>query len=139
MPERQHTQIDPNVGIPDLVRRLTDDSKRLAADEVKLAKLEVSDAVHAGTRGAMWLGAAFGAAVVAAVALTVLLVAAIGGLIGDANYWLGALIVGVLELGIGLYLIKRGSGTVARQQYSLPESREELSNTAVFVKQARAD
>ena len=139
MEQRHHTHVDPNVGIPDLVRRLTDDSKRLAQNEVKLAKLEVSDAVHTGTRGAMWLGAAFGVSVVAAVGLTVFLVSVLGRLLGDRNYWLGALIVGVAWLAIGFLLIKRGTRTVAEQPYSLPESRAEVANTAVFVKSARAD
>ena len=63
---------DPNVGIPDLIHRLTDDSKRLVADEVRLAKLELHESVQRGGTGAMYLGIAFGVAVVAAVMLTLL-------------------------------------------------------------------
>ena len=36
-------QVDPDAGIPDLIHRLTDDSKRLMSDEVRLAKLEVKE------------------------------------------------------------------------------------------------
>ena len=50
-------------GLADLVRRLSDDSRRLAGDEVRLAKLEVGEGMHSATRGAMWLGVAFGAGI----------------------------------------------------------------------------
>ena len=48
---------DPDTGIPDLIRRLTDDSKRLVTDEVQLAKLEAKESLHHAARGGMWLGA----------------------------------------------------------------------------------
>ena len=53
MASRSLPPIDPDVGIPDLVRRLTDDSRRLVGDEVRLAKLELQESVHTGTRGAL--------------------------------------------------------------------------------------
>nr|MDQ6926722.1 phage holin family protein [Candidatus Eremiobacteraeota bacterium] len=65
--------IDPDAGIPDLLRRLVDDSKRLAQDEVQLAKLELRARAHDATRGGIWLGVALGAGVVALIALTVFL------------------------------------------------------------------
>src|SRR5688500_8570105 len=62
--------IDPDKGVPDLVRQLTDDSKRLLGDEVRLAKLETAESLHHAGRGALWLGLAFGVGVVMLVAFT---------------------------------------------------------------------
>lgn len=129
--------IDPDTGIPDLFRRLTDDTKRLANDELRLAKLEVTDGLHAAARGSMWFGLAFGVGVVTLVATTVLLVAALGVLLG--NYWAGALATGVLELIVGAVLLKKGLGTYSTPSYTLPATREQLKETAQWVKRPRAD
>ena len=106
MAARPAPPVNPDAGVPDLVRRLTDDSRRLVRDEVRLAKLEVGASVRNGAHAALWLGLAFGAAVVAAVALTIMLVTLIGRWIG--HYWAGALIVAVLELLGALVLLKGG-------------------------------
>jgi hypothetical protein len=127
--------IDPDAGIPDLIRRLADDSKRLALDEVRLAKLEMRDNVHAGARGTVRLAIAFGAGVVALVALTIALSALFGRLLG--NYWAGTLIVAVLELGVAFLLVKRGVQKMAAPAYTFPESRAALSETAQWVKAVR--
>ena len=127
--------IDPNAGIPDLIRRLADDSKRLALDEVRLAKLELRDNVHAGARGTVRIAIAFGAGVVALVALTIALSALFGRLLG--NYWAGTLIVAVLELGAAFVLVKRGLHKMAEPEYTFPESRAALSETAQWVKAVR--
>src|SRR5215211_1824031 len=65
------SRIDPDSGIPDLIRRLTEDSRRLASDEVRLAKLELHDSMRTGVRGVVWLSVGLAVGVVAAVALTV--------------------------------------------------------------------
>ena len=74
----QRIPIDPDVGIPDLVHRLTDDSKRLMRDEVRLAKLEIKDHVGRGGHGVLWLAVAFGIGVIAMVAFTLCLATLIG-------------------------------------------------------------
>ena len=125
--------IDPETGVPDLIRRLTDDSKRLAADEVRLAKLELHESVRTGIRGGMWLGVALAVSIVAMVALTVVLISAIG-LIGSENYWAGALIVGAAELVVGWVLVRRGLGAVKKAEVTLPESRAALADTATWVR-----
>jgi uncharacterized membrane protein YqjE len=127
--------IDPEVGIPDLVRRLTEDSKRLANDEVRLAKLELRENIHTGARGALWVGLAFGAGVVALVALTITLIAVIGRL--TENYWAGALITAVIELGLAYWLIKRGLASLKEPSYTFEESRESLKETAHWAKHPR--
>jgi hypothetical protein len=131
-------RIEPDVGIPDLIRRLTDDSKRLANDEVRLAKLELSESISSVSRGTLWAALAFGTGVVAAAALTVFLAAIIGRLL-NFNYWAGALITGVLELGIAYLLIKRGLTAFSKPSYTLEETRESLKDTTAWVAAQRAD
>ena len=132
------SEVDPNIGIPDLIHRLTDDSKRLVGDEIRLAKLEMSENVHAGARGALWLTLAFGAGVVGLVALTLFVATAIGR-IANGHMWVGAIVVGVLELGAAAVLIKRGVGAFGRPSYSLEETRESLKDTTTWVAHPRAD
>ena len=120
---------DPETGIPDLIRRLTDDSKRLVTDEVHLAKIEAKDTLHRATRGTLWMGLAFGAAVVMMAAMTVFIATLIGR-IANGHMWLGALVTGVLELGIGFWLLKRGLSTYAKPSYTLEETRHALADTA---------
>ena len=132
MTARPVVQIEPDVGVPDLIRRLSDDSKRLATDEVRLAKLEMRESVKTASKGTLWFAVAFGAGVVAAVALTVALIALIGR-IANGNYWLGALVVGLVEGGAAWLLVKRGLATLAEPSYSLEESREALKDTASWI------
>lgn len=120
---------DPDTGIPDLIRRLTDDSKRLMTDEVQLAKMEAKDSLHLVTKGMLWMGLAFGAGVVALVSLTLFLITLIGRT-ANGHMWVGALVVGLLELGLGGWLIKKGITTLAEPSYTLEQSRAALKDTA---------
>lgn len=126
-------QIDPETGIPDLIRRLADDSKRLAGDEVRLAKLEMHQNVQTGIRGSIKLAIALAFGIVAAVALTVLLVVLVSAALND-KYWVGCLIVGAVELGVGGLLLKRGLTVVANPQSTLAASRASLKDTAAWVR-----
>jgi uncharacterized membrane protein YqjE len=130
--------IDPDAGIPDLIRRLTDDSKRLVADEVHLAKLELGENIHAGARGALWLSLAFGVGIVGLVALTILVATLIGRAV-NGHMWVGAIVVGVLELVAGFVLIKKGMAAFGEPSYSLVETRESLKDTTTWVTHPRAD
>ena len=138
MPLREHTQIDPDVGIPDLIRRLADDSKRLATDEVRLAKLELGENLRTGARGTLWLAVAFGVGVVAMTAATIFLAALIGRL-AAGHMWLGAIVTGLLELGVAFFLIKKGIGAFSKPSYTFEQTRESLKNTQAWVAAQRAD
>ncbi len=138
MPQRQITPIDPDVGIPDLIRQLTDDSKRLVGDEVRLAKLEMKENLRVAARGSLQLAIAFGVGVVALTAATIFLSALIGRAIGQ-NYWLGALVTGALELGLAFVLIRKGTRHFGEPSYTLEQTRAELGNTAGWVAARRAD
>ena len=130
-------QVDPDTSIGDLVRRLTDDSKRLVGDEVRLAKLEMAESVKVGAKGAMWMGVAFGVSVIALVALTITVAAAIGRA-ANGHMWVGAVVTGVLELALGAWLIKRGLGSYGSASYTLGESRKEIQNTRAWLARERA-
>ena len=120
---------DPDTGIPDLIRRLSEDSKRLVTDEVQLAKLETKESLHRATRGVLWMALAFGAAVVMLVALTIF-VATLVGRLDNGHMWLGALVTGLVELALGGWLVKKGLSTFASTSYTLAETRGALKDTA---------
>jgi hypothetical protein len=134
--EAQRVPVDPNAGIPDLIRDLADDSKRLLVDEVQLAKLETKESVKRASKGALWLALAFGIGVVTLVALTLLLATLIGRL-ANGHMWIGALVTGALELGVALFLVKRGIGAFKEPSYTLEETRQAVTETARWAKHAR--
>ena len=130
--------VDPEIGLPDLVKSLTDDSKRLVKDEVRLAKLEAKEAVKTAGKGVLWLGLAFGVGIVMLIALTIALATGIGE-IANGNMWLGALVTGAIEIGLGIWLIKKGVTSFAEPSYTLEETRAELKETVEWVGEARND
>ena len=130
--------VDPEIGLPDLVKSLTDDSKRLVKDEVQLAKLEAKEAVKSAAKGALWLGVAFGVGIVMLIALTIAVATGIGQ-IANGNMWLGALITGVVEIGLGAWLVKRGVTSFGEPSYTLEETRAELKETVEWVGDVREE
>jgi uncharacterized membrane protein YqjE len=135
--EAQRLPIDPSAGIPDLIRDLADDSKRLLKDEVRLAKLETKESVRRASKGGLWMALAFGVGVVMLVALTLLLVTLIGRAI-RGHMWVGAIVTGVVELAVAMFLIRRGMRAFKQPSYTLEETREAVKDTARWVKQARS-
>ena len=127
---------DPDTGIPDLIRRLTQDSKRLVSDEVRLGRIEAKDSLRRAARGVLWMALAFGVAVVMFVALT-LFIATLIGRLANGHMWLGALVTGVIELGVGGYLVRRGISVMAEPSYSLEASRDALADTAHWASAGR--
>ncbi|HEY6828045.1 MAG TPA: phage holin family protein [Gemmatimonadaceae bacterium] len=119
----QRMPVDPDTGIPDLISRLGDDSKRLVMDEVHLAKLELREGLARAGSGALRLGVAFGVGVVAMVAFTLLLATLIGRLV-SGHRWVGALITGAVEVLVALWLIKRGLAAFREPSYSLEQTRK---------------
>jgi hypothetical protein len=135
--EAHRVRADSDAGIPDLIRDLADDSKRLLADEVQLAKLETKESVRRAGKGALWLALAFGIGVVTLVALTLLLVTLIGRL-ANGHMWVGALVTGALEVGVALLLFKRGMRAFKQPSYTLEDTRESVKDTARWVRHARS-
>ena len=128
--------VDPEVGLPDLVKRLTDDSKRLVMDEVRLAKLEAKESAKTAGKGILWLGVAFGVGIVMLIALTIALATGIGQ-VANGNMWVGALVIGLIEIGLGLWLVKKGASSFAEPSYTLEETRAELKETVQWVGEVR--
>jgi len=118
----QRIPLDPDKGVTDLIGQLTGDSKRLLADEVKLAKLEAAESVHRAGRGALWLGLAFGVVVVTLMAFT-LLFATLIGRVANGHYWVGAMLTAVLELALGMWLVRRGLKDFRSAPYAMPATR----------------
>lgn len=134
MTSRARSIADTDVGIPDLVRSLTADSTRLIGDEVLLARFEVREAVRSSARGATWLAVAFGAAVVALSAFTVLLTVVLGRLAG--SLWAGALITGAVELAVGAIVLRHGLALYQEpESYTLGETRAEIAETTRWVRE----
>src|ERR1044071_7142097 len=118
--------IDPDAGIPDLIRRLSEDGKRLVADEIRLAKIETKENVKNAGRGGVRLAIAFGVGVVAMVAMTMLMVTLIGRL-AYGHMWVGAVVTGVVELILAAVMVKKGFGALAEPSYTLEDTRAALS------------
>lgn len=128
--------IDPNVAIPALVRSLADDSKRLLGDEVRLAKLEVKESVKQASKGVLWMALAFGIGVVTLVALTLMLATLIGDL-ASGHMWVGAMVAGILELGVAAWLVTKGMKAFGTDAYTLPETRDTAKDLAAWAKHPR--
>lgn len=124
---------NPDTGIPDLIRRLTEDSRRLVTDEVQLARMETTESLHRVARGALWMALAFGAGIVTLVSLTIFLVTLIGRL-ANGHMWVGALVTGAVELGVGTLLVTRGISAISEPSYTLAQSRAALKDTANWVR-----
>ena len=117
---------DPDAGIPDLVRKLADDGKRLVADEVRLAKIETKENVKRAGRGGIRLAVSFGIGVVALVAMTLVLVTLIGRL-ASGHMWVGAIVTGILELVVAVVMLKKGFKAFGEPSYTLEQTRAGLS------------
>ena len=96
--------VEPSLG--ELFRQLAQESSTLIRQEVALAKAEVQENVRSVTKDVAMLAAGGGVLLVAALVLTAFLVAALGDLLD--NYWLSALIVGVLYAVVGVVLLNKG-------------------------------
>jgi len=84
----------------------------------------------------LWMVLAFGAMVVMLVALTLLLTSLLGRLMND-HMWFGAIVTGVLELGLGAWLLKRGLSAYAEPSYTLEQTRASLADTAHWTTTVR--
>jgi hypothetical protein len=117
----QQIPIDPNVGLTDLAKQLGGDAKQLLKDELRLAKLEMTESMHRAGHGALWLGVT----VVGLVAATLFLVTVIGR-VASGHYWIGAMVTAAVELALGFWLVKRGLVAYKAAPVTLPETRSGL-------------
>lgn len=98
IPSTAHTAAtEPSLG--ELFRQLAEDSSNLIKQEIELAKTEMKDTVSQAVRDAVWIPVWGAVALVGSLVLVTFLVLLIGDLLN--NYWLSALIVGVVFTVVG--------------------------------------
>lgn len=97
------TGAEPAIG--ELFRQLAQDSATLMRQEVNLAKAEMRENLKSAARDAVKIAIGAGIALVGALVLIAFLVIALGDALDE--YWLGALIVGVLFVVVGGLLAKK--------------------------------
>lgn len=111
--------------VGELVTSLSDDAKQLFEAELRLAKLETGESLARAGRGSLWLAVAFGVLVVALVAFTLFVATLIGRLAGG-HHWVGATVVGALNVALGAWFVVRGLRELRRAPYAMPETRAGL-------------
>lgn len=109
----------------ELFRDLAQESSILIKQEIALAKAEMRENFRDFAKDAMMLAAGGGILLVAMLVLTAFLVAALGDLL-DNQYWLGALIVGVVYALIGGVLLMRGRSGLQRDELKPERTIESL-------------
>lgn len=130
---------EPALG--DLFRQLAQDSATLVRQEMNLAKAELKSNVKAVARDAAMVAVGGILALVGVTVLIAFLVVAVGDALD--NYWLGALVVGVLFLLVGgilamtsLKKLKHEEVAPTRTLETLKEDKQWLQSE---IKQARRD
>jgi uncharacterized membrane protein YqjE len=130
---------EPALG--DLFRQLAQDSATLVRQEMTLAKAELKNNVRSVARDAAMVAVGGVLALVGVIVLIAFLVVAVGDALD--NYWLGALIVGVLFLLVGgllamsnLKKLKQEEVAPTRTLETLKEDKQWLQSE---IKQARRE
>lgn len=125
---------EPSLG--ELLRRLSTDTGELVRQEMQLAKAEVRQTGATLARDGARIGVAIGLALAGVLALGAFAILALGAMLD--NYWLAALIVGVVLLAIGGVLGTSAIGDI-KQRAGLPQTADSLREDAAWAKQeARA-
>lgn len=120
--------------LADLFKRLTADASELVREEVNLLRAELKQAGSTLARDGQKIGIAVGLALLGALALTAFLIIALGGLLGG-NYWLSALIVGVVFLGVGAFLAVSAINDVKRRGIMPQQTIASLKEDVAWGKQ----
>ena len=118
----------------DLIRELADGSAQLARQEVRLAKIEITDTL----RGIGIGSAEIAAGVVLALLGVIALLTGVILLAGDQwlrdRYWLAALIVTVILGGVAAWMAKRGSALLSPQQLAPDQTVATLKEDKEWLK-----
>jgi divalent metal cation (Fe/Co/Zn/Cd) transporter len=123
----------PEPSLGELFKQLTQDTGVLIKQEVALARTEMRENIQSVTRNAVKIAAGGVVAVVGVLVLVAFVVVLLGSLLG--NYWLSALIVGLLMVIVGGVMAKKAvddikDGGLAPEQTveTLKEDKEWLQN-----------
>lgn len=120
--------------LADLFRRLTADAGELVREEVNLLRAELKQAGSTLAKDGQKIGIAVGLALLGAFALTAFLIILLGQLLGG-NYWLSALIVGVVFLGVGAFLATSAIGDVKKRGIMPQQTIASLKEDVAWGKQ----
>ena len=119
--------------LAELLKRLTTDAGDLVRAEVALAKAELRQTGATLARDGAKIGAALGLALAGALALVAFLVLGLGAMFD--NYWLSALIVGVVLLAIGGFLARNAVNDVKQRGIMPTATLETLREDARWAKE----
>ena len=116
----------------ELFKSLGTDTGELIRQEASLAKAEIRQAGATLARDGTKIGIALGLALAGVLALAAFLIIVLGDLFD--NYWLGALIVGVVLLMIGGVLARNAVSDIKRRGVKPEETIETVREDAAWAK-----
>jgi predicted phage tail protein len=134
-PAESRSAAASEASIAELVKQLSEQTSRLAREEVELAKAELA---VKGKRAGLGVGMFGGAGVFGFYGLGGLIVAAVLGLATSVAAWLAALIVAVVLGGIAALLGLQGKSKVQRATPPVPEQATESVKEDVQWAKTRA-
>lgn len=126
-----------DIPIGDLLKQFGQDAGTLVKQEIALAKLELRESLQTFTRDAGKLGAAAGLALFGAMALLAFLIIGLGDLID--NYWLSALIVAVVLLGVAAVMGRGALDHMKRSSLAPQETVQTLRDDQRWAKREVQD
>lgn len=128
---RPYISSEPSLG--ELFTSLSSDFSTLVRKEIELAKVETMESVSTASKGA-GLMAAGGMVAYAGLILVLIGIAIV---VGQAinSYWLAALLVGVLVLGVGGVLFSSGKSALKNVSLTPDKTIKSLKEDARWVKE----
>ena len=127
---RSGSGAEPSLG--ELFSRLTTDTGDLVRQEVALARAEMREVGSTIARDGTRIGIALGLALAGTLALTAFLIVALGDLLD--NYWLAALIVGVVLVAVGGVLARNAVNDIKRRSLKPEQTIDTLREDAAWAK-----
>ena len=121
--------------LEELLKRLANETGTLVRQEIALARAEMREKAKAGGAGAAMLGGGLVVAVMAAGALTAMLILALATAMPG---WLSALIVAVVLGLVAALLVRTGTTAIKRAMPPIPEASMDRAKEDVRWVTARA-
>ena len=128
-------RIDGRRSVGSLLRDLAEGSATLVRDEVKLARLEVSQIVAGVGRGTAFVATGGVLALIGALCLLTGVVLLGGDQWLRDRYWLAALIATAIALGIAVFFIKRGMAQLSPANLAPDQTVASLKEDREWLKQ----
>lgn len=133
---RFHHVNGADASLGDLVRQLATDTGELVRQEVALAKTEMREISSTVATDARNIGIGAVIALAGMLALTAFLILLLGVVLG--NYWLSALVVGLLFTGIGAMLAKRAVDDIKQRGLKPDATMQTLREDAAWAKREKS-